>query len=179
MDRRLPQTIGLAVLTALLTIFVAQVDGAPVVREAAGRIAADSGARDSAVTIKWLNDANVLALVGVMNGRQIAASQIEAASAHSDSVRALAVSLAKEYAELSTLGGFTGWNASYCCGTLGAERSGLRGIPKADRLHDDGQRWRGARSRVSQRTGGEPQVDGELSRSVERRRPGARAAGMD
>ena len=99
MDRRLPQTIGLAALTALLTIFVAQVDGAPVVREAAGRIAADSGARDSAVTIKWLNDANVLALVGVMNGRQIAASQIEAAGAHSDSVRALAVSLAKEYAE--------------------------------------------------------------------------------
>jgi predicted outer membrane protein len=101
MDRRLPQTIGLAVLTALLTMFVAQVDGAPVVREAAGRIAADSaGARDSSVTIKWLNDANVLSLVGLMTGRQIAASQIEAAGARSDTVRALAMSLAKEYADV-------------------------------------------------------------------------------
>jgi hypothetical protein len=101
MDRGLPQTIGLAVLTALLTVFVARVDGAPVVREAAGQIAADSvGPRDSSVTIRWLNDANVLALVGTMNGRQIAASQIEAASAHSDTVRALATSLAKEYGDL-------------------------------------------------------------------------------
>lgn len=101
MDRGLPQTIGLAALTALLTVFVARVDGAPVVREAAGQIAADSaGAHDSSVTIRWLNDANVLALVGTMNGRQIAASQIEAASAHSDTLRALATSLAKEHADL-------------------------------------------------------------------------------
>jgi uncharacterized protein DUF4142 len=101
MDRRLPQTIGLAALTALLTMFVARVDGAPVVREAAGQIAADSAAaRDSSVTIKWLSDANVLALIGTMNGRQIAASQIEAAGTHSDSLRALAMSLAKESADL-------------------------------------------------------------------------------
>ena len=101
MDRGLPQTIGLAALTALLTMFVAQVDGAPVVKEAAGQIAADTtAARDSTVTIRWLNDANVLALVGAMNGRQIAASQIEAASAHSDSVHALAISLFKEYGDL-------------------------------------------------------------------------------
>jgi len=101
MDRRLPQTIGLAALTALLTMFVAQVDGAPVVREAAGQIAADSaGARDSTVTIRWLSDANVLSLVGLMTGRQIAASQIEAAGARSDTVRALATSLTKEYGDL-------------------------------------------------------------------------------
>src|ERR1700759_2777108 len=101
MDRGLPQTIGLAALTALLTMFVARVDGAPVVREAAGRIAADTGApRDSSVTIRWLTDANALSLGGVMSGRHIAAAQIEAASAHSDSVRALATSLAKEYADL-------------------------------------------------------------------------------
>jgi hypothetical protein len=101
MDRGLPQTIGLAALTALLTVFVARVDGAPVVREAAGRIAADSaGSGDSSVAIKWLSDANVLALIATMNGRQIAASNIEAASAHSDTVRALATSVAKEYADL-------------------------------------------------------------------------------
>lgn len=104
MDRGLPQTIGLAALTALLTVFVARVDGAPVVREAAGRIAADSmGSRDSSasdITIKWLNDANVLAVIATMNGRQVAASQIEAAGARSDSVRALAMSLAKEYTDM-------------------------------------------------------------------------------
>lgn len=101
MDRGLPQTVGLAALTALLTVFVARIDGAAAVREAGGQIAADSAvARDSSVTIKWLNDANVLALVRTMNGRQIAASQIEAASAHSDTVLALATSLAREHADL-------------------------------------------------------------------------------
>ena len=101
MDRGLPQTIGLAVLTAVLTVFVARLDGAAAQREAGGRIAADTGAApDSGVKVKWLHDANVLALVGTMNGRQIAASQIEAASARSDTVRALATSLAKEHADL-------------------------------------------------------------------------------
>ncbi|HEY4304243.1 MAG TPA: DUF4142 domain-containing protein [Gemmatimonadaceae bacterium] len=103
MDRGLPQTIGLGVLTALLTVFVARVDGAPVVREAAGRIAADSVAsRDTtaSVSIRWLSDANVLALVSTMNGRQVAASQIEAAGARSDTMRALATSFGKEYADM-------------------------------------------------------------------------------
>jgi hypothetical protein len=104
MDRGLPQTVGLAALTALLTVFVARVDGAPVVREAAGRIAADSGAlRDSSassVSIRWLTDANILALLGTMTGRQIAASQIEAASARSDTIRALATAIAKDYADM-------------------------------------------------------------------------------
>lgn len=103
MDRGLPQTIGLAALTALLTVFVARVDGAPVVREAGGRIAADSAvSRDSgtSVSIRWVTDANVFALLTTMNGRQIAASQTEASSARSDTVRAIATSLVKEYSDI-------------------------------------------------------------------------------
>jgi predicted outer membrane protein len=95
MDRAWAQTIGLAGLTALLTVFVAQVDGAPVVREAAGTVAADSAFahRDSTVTIRWLGDANVLSLFNTMNGRQLAAQNIMLSSWHSDTVRALATSL--------------------------------------------------------------------------------------
>lgn len=102
MDRTLPQTIGLAVLAALLTVFVAQVDGAPVEREAGGTIAGDSLSRlaDSTVDVKWLSDANVVALIGTMNGRQIAAADIMLASYHSDTVRALATSLAREHSDL-------------------------------------------------------------------------------
>jgi predicted outer membrane protein len=113
MDRGLPQTVGLAALTALLTVFVARLDGAPAVREAGGQIAADSAAtRDSTVTIKWLKDANVLALFATMNGRQIAASEIEASSAHSDAVLALATSLVKEHNDLQR-------SADSLAGTLG------------------------------------------------------------
>ena len=95
MDRALAQTIGLAGLTALLAAFVARVDGAPVIREAAGTVAADSTSahKDSAVTVRWLGDANVLSLFKTMNGRQLAAQQIMLSSWHSDTVRALATSL--------------------------------------------------------------------------------------
>jgi predicted outer membrane protein len=95
MDRGLAQTIGLAGLTALLTVFVARVDGAPVVREASGTVAADSvaGRRDSAITVRWLADANVLSLFKTMNERQLAAEDIMLSSWHSDTVRALATSL--------------------------------------------------------------------------------------
>jgi putative membrane protein len=91
----------LAVLTALLTTFVARLNGAAPAREAAGEIDGHgAAARDSAVTIRWLNDANVLALVATMNGRQIEASQIEASSAHSDAVLALATSLVRDHQDL-------------------------------------------------------------------------------
>jgi putative membrane protein len=102
MNRTLAQTIGLAALTAMLTVFVARVDGAPVEREAAGIVAGDSaGPRaDSSVTVKWLNDANVLALVGTMNSRQIAAANVLLGAWHSDTVRALATSLLHEHSAL-------------------------------------------------------------------------------
>jgi predicted outer membrane protein len=103
MDRSLAQAIGLAVLTALLTAFVARVHGTgPATRELAGRVASDSvaSASDSTITVKWLNDANVLALFGTMNARQTAAAEIMLSSWHSDTVRALATSLARAHSEL-------------------------------------------------------------------------------
>lgn len=102
MDRTLAQTIGLAALTAMLTVFVAQVDGAPVEREAAGTVAADSAATraDSSVTVRWLSDANILALVGTMNAREISAANVLLGAWHSDTVRALATSLVREHSDL-------------------------------------------------------------------------------
>ena len=99
MDRALAQTIGLAALTALLTLFVARVDGAPVTREASGVVLADSALTrgDSTITVKWLSDANVLALFNTMNGRQLAAHDIMLSSWHSDTVRALATLLVRAH----------------------------------------------------------------------------------
>jgi len=50
--------------------------------------------------VRWLTDANLLALLGVMNARQIAAADVELESWHVDSVRAFAASIAREHAEL-------------------------------------------------------------------------------
>ena len=50
--------------------------------------------------IRWLTDANVLALLGVMNSRQIAAADVELEAWHVDSVRAFAAVVAREHAEL-------------------------------------------------------------------------------
>lgn len=102
MDSGLQKTIGLAAITAVITVFVARADG-PVPRqprEAAGTLAADSMRRDSAVPPKWLNDATVLALVGTMNARQISAADVELSSWHSDTVRAFAATMARDHAEL-------------------------------------------------------------------------------
>src|ERR1041384_6576264 len=111
MDSSLTKTFGLAAITAVIATFAARADGpmSGEAGEAAGTIAADSadktgGAavapRDSSVTPKWLNDANVLALIGTMNARQIAAADIELSSWHSDTVRALWASMARERAEM-------------------------------------------------------------------------------
>src|SRR4051812_43130979 len=102
MDKALAQTIGLAALTAMLTVFVSHVGGAPVEREAAGTVVGDSlGPRaDSSVTVRWLSDANVLALVGTINSRQIAAANVLLGAWHSDTVRALATSLVHEHSDL-------------------------------------------------------------------------------
>ena len=50
--------------------------------------------------VKWLSDANILSLLGIMNGRQVAAANIELQAWHSDTVRAFASSIARDYAEL-------------------------------------------------------------------------------
>lgn len=100
MDSSLTKTIGLAAITAVIAGFSARADG-PGGREAAGMLASDSGVHvDSTVTPRWVNDANILAAIGAMNARQIAAADIELSAWRSDSVRALAASLAREHADM-------------------------------------------------------------------------------
>ena len=55
---------------------------------------------DRPVTARWITDANILALFGAMNARQIAAADIELENWHNDAVRAFAASIAREHAEL-------------------------------------------------------------------------------
>jgi predicted outer membrane protein len=55
---------------------------------------------DSTTTEIWLTDANLLALMGAMNSRQIAAANIELSTWHSDTIRDFAVSMAHEHSEL-------------------------------------------------------------------------------
>jgi hypothetical protein len=50
--------------------------------------------------VRWLSDANLLSLLGVMNSRQIAAADVELEGWHVDSVRAFAAGVAREHAEL-------------------------------------------------------------------------------
>lgn len=97
MDRSLSKTIGLAAMTAIITVFVVRADGGATTGEAAGTLAADSAARDSLVTPRWISDANVLAIVGTMSAKQVAAADIELSAWRSDTVRALALALRGEH----------------------------------------------------------------------------------
>jgi predicted outer membrane protein len=101
MDSAFQKTIGLAVITAVLTVFVARADGGSDAN-AAGTLAADSAAlaRDSAATPHWLSDGNLISLVAVMNQKQIAAADLELSGWRSDTVRALAAQLAQEHSAL-------------------------------------------------------------------------------
>jgi predicted outer membrane protein len=65
---------------------------------AAGEIALPD--TDSAPSQTWLNDANLLALMGAMNARQIAAAEIELSTWHSDTIRDFALSMAREHSEI-------------------------------------------------------------------------------
>lgn len=49
---------------------------------------------------KWITDANVFALLGVLNSRTIAAADVELQGWHSEPVRAFASMIAREHAEL-------------------------------------------------------------------------------
>lgn len=66
--------------------------------EFAGDVALDSGA--ARPRIRWLNDANVLSLLTLMNSRQTAAADVELESWHLENVRAFAATMAREHAEL-------------------------------------------------------------------------------
>jgi predicted outer membrane protein len=65
--------------------------------EAAGEVVKDSAPRDN---IKWLNDANVLAMVTTMNQRQMAAADAELSTWHVDTVRAFAAAMYREHTGL-------------------------------------------------------------------------------
>jgi predicted outer membrane protein len=69
-----------------------------VVSEAGGDVALDSTAKPAAGV--WLTDANVLALLGAINARQIEAADVLLQAWHSDTVRAFAAAMAREHAEI-------------------------------------------------------------------------------
>jgi predicted outer membrane protein len=70
--------------------------------EAAGDVILHSSADTASPrpTVRWLTDANLLAMLAVMNSRQIAAADVELEAWHVDSVRAFAALVAREHAEL-------------------------------------------------------------------------------
>lgn len=107
MDSRVGATIGIGLVTAVLAGFAAYGDiragGGSTEYEAGGTVAMHdtaSDTHDSAALVKprWLSDGNLLALVGVMNAREVAATNVELQRWHSDSVRALAAATAHEHA---------------------------------------------------------------------------------
>ena len=70
----------------------------PRTAEAAGDVAKDSASpRDN---IKWLNDANVVAMLTTMNQRQITAADAELSTWHVDTVRAFAAAMYREHSAL-------------------------------------------------------------------------------
>ncbi len=68
----------------------------PVTQESPGDVAADSATPSG----KWLDDGNVLALLGVLNAKQIDAANVELGAWHSDTVRALAAAMVAEHGKL-------------------------------------------------------------------------------
>lgn len=64
--------------------------------ESAGETVADAAPPPE----KWLSDANVFSLFGVLNGRTIAAADVELEGWHSETVRSFAAMIAREHAEL-------------------------------------------------------------------------------
>lgn len=67
-----------------------------VTTESGGDVAADSASPRG----KWLDDGNVLALLGVLNARQIDAANVELGAWHSDTVRAFASAMLAEHEAL-------------------------------------------------------------------------------
>jgi predicted outer membrane protein len=96
MDIGLTRTLGLAAVTALMAVFVAQADAGPA-REAAGTVVVDTSSAAPAIEPRWLDDANALALASQMNARQIAAAQSELQAWRSDTVRAFAVAMLQQH----------------------------------------------------------------------------------
>lgn len=66
--------------------------------ESGGEVVGDSAS--ARPTVRWISDANALALLGLMNARQLSAADLELGSWHSDTVRAFAASMARMHADL-------------------------------------------------------------------------------
>jgi len=94
-------TIGATLLTAAVAIAACSTTSRDT-NEAAGDVIARStpDTTSGRPAVRWLTDANLLSLLGVMNARQIAAADVELEAWHVDSVRAFAASVAREHAEL-------------------------------------------------------------------------------
>lgn len=72
---------------------MAQAHASAVTTESGGDVTSDSAVPRG----KWLDDGNVLALLGVMNAKQIAAANVELGAWHSDTVRAFAETMLNEH----------------------------------------------------------------------------------
>jgi predicted outer membrane protein len=66
--------------------------------EYGGEVVGDSATTGPAV--RWISDANALALLSLMNARQVSAADVELGAWHSDTVRAFAASMARAHADL-------------------------------------------------------------------------------
>lgn len=64
--------------------------------EAGGEVASDSAKS----VLHWLDDANAVALVNLMNGRQLAAADAELSSWHVDTIRAFAAEMSREHSAM-------------------------------------------------------------------------------
>lgn len=67
-----------------------------IAAEAGGEVARDSSEKP----LRWLNDANALALASAMNGKELAAADAELSTWHVDTVRAFAAEMAREHSAL-------------------------------------------------------------------------------
>jgi len=102
-------TIAIGTVTALLAGFAAYGEMRAPSNEAGGTIGtiavSDTATtpRDSTgapIKPRWINDANALSLLAMMNSRAISAADVELENWHVDTVRAFAAAMAREHAEL-------------------------------------------------------------------------------
>jgi len=73
---------------------------AVVVDTAGGEVVGNEPATPPAPTARWITDANAVSLASALNGRAIAAADVELENWHVDTARAFAASMAREHAEL-------------------------------------------------------------------------------
>lgn len=96
MDTSLLKTFGLAVITVVITVFVMQASGSAL-NQASGTLVVDTTYHDSTVHPRWVNDGNLLAMIGTMNAKQLTAADLLLSAWHSDTVRDLAIAMTKQH----------------------------------------------------------------------------------